>query len=150
MKILYLIGGSGFIGKNLVDTLEAKYKIYVFDKYIDLNFFKSHPKVKTAQINLENEQIPIDFPSPDYIINLASIVTAERELSLFDVLITSNLKVLLNLYHRFKDDSNLKLFIQFGSSEEYGTEYSPFEETMRERPCSPYALIKQLVERVFL
>lgn len=144
MKTLYLIGGSGFIGKNLIDGLEKKYQIYVIDKYIDTVFFSSHPEVKTIQIDLENEQVPVDLPSPNYIINLASIVTAERDFSLFDTLIASNLKVLLNLYHRFKDDNNLKLFVQFGSSEEYGTEHSPFVETMREVPCSPYALVKQL------
>ncbi len=56
----------------------------------------------------------------------------------------SYLKILLNLFNRFKDDTNLKLFIQFGSSEEYGSVNSPFCESMRENPSSPYALIKQL------
>jgi len=65
-------------------------------------------------------------------------------MGLFDSMIASNLKVLLNLYERFKDDKHLKLFIQFGSSEEYGNDGSPFVETMREEPNSPYALVKQL------
>ena len=114
------------------------------DKYIDETFFSQHPQVKTLKIELDKEQIPASVDSPDYIINLAAIVTAERDLSLFDGMISSNLKVLLNLYERFKDDSRLKLFIQFGSSEEYGNDGSPFEETMREVPNSPYALVKQL------
>ncbi|MHC8501877.1 NAD-dependent epimerase/dehydratase family protein, partial [Bacteroides hominis] len=75
---------------------------------------------------------------------LASIVTAERNMSLFDELISSNLKILLNLYERFKEESLLKLFVQFGSSEEYGSEQSPFREEDRECPNSPYALVKQL------
>uniref|UniRef100_UPI00189FC745 NAD-dependent epimerase/dehydratase family protein n=1 Tax=Bacteroides cellulosilyticus TaxID=246787 RepID=UPI00189FC745 len=73
-----------------------------------------------------------------------SIVTAERDLSLFDGLISSNLKILLNLFERFKKDDGLRLFIQFGSSEEYGSEGSPFKEENREYPNSPYALVKQL------
>jgi nucleoside-diphosphate-sugar epimerase len=141
---LFLIGGSGFIGKNLVRCLHDKYAISVYDKFIDEAYFAGYPDVKTSLIELDKDRIPTDVDTPDYIVNLASIVTAERDLTLFDSMIASNLKVLLNLYERFKEDAKLKLFIQFGSSEEYGNEGSPFEETMREEPGSPYALVKQL------
>lgn len=144
MESLYLIGGSGFIGKNIVRCLSSKYQISVFDKYIDESFFSKYQNVNTYHIELDKESIPEDIPTPDYIINLASIVTAERDLSLFDGMIASNLKVLLNMFERFKDKVKLKLLIQFGSSEEYGNEGSPFEETIREEPNSPYALVKQL------
>ncbi len=144
MDTIYLVGGSGFIGKNLVEYLSANYHIVVIDKYIDDEFFKSHPSVEMLKMDLVNNKIPSSYMSPDFIINLASIVTAERDLSLFDGLISSNLKVLLNLFERYKEDKHLKLFIQFGSSEEYGSEGSPFVETMREVPNSPYALVKQL------
>lgn len=144
MEKIYIIGGSGFIGKNLVEYFLPLYDITVIDKYIDEQFFSNYPQVKRLRMDLVEEKIPQEYETPDYIINLASIVTAERDFGLFDGLITSNLKVLLNLYERFKDEKNLKLFIQFGSSEEYGNEGSPFRETMRESPNSPYALVKQL------
>lgn len=144
MKTLYLVGGSGFIGKNLVDSLEKDYSITVFDKYIDESFFVKKPLVKIVCMNLVEDEIPQEYPTPDYIVNLASIVTAERDMSLFDGLISSNLKILLNLYNRFKGNAGLQLFIQFGSSEEYGNVQSPFVETQREEPNSPYALVKQL------
>ena len=54
------------------------------------------------------------------------------------------MKILLNLYERFKGDDKLRLFVQFGSSEEYGSVGSPFKEENREHPNSPYALVKQL------
>lgn len=101
-------------------------------------------------MDLATEKISDCYATPDYIINLASIVTAERNLSLFDELISSNLKVLLNLFERFKEDKTLKLFIQFGSSEEYGSEGSPFKEDNREKPNSPYVLIKQLTTNTAL
>lgn len=143
-ECLFLIGGSGFIGKNLVRCLHGRYAISVYDKFIDEEYFSQYPDVKTNLIELDKNKIDEDVEVPDYIINLASIVTAERDLSLFDTMIASNLKVLLNLYERFKGEDKLKIFIQFGSSEEYGNEGSPFEETMREEPGSPYALVKQL------
>lgn len=144
MEKVFLIGGSGFIGKNLVNQFRQNYEVHVIDKFIDEKFFSERPEVNTLKLDLVEDQVPCDYPSPEYIINLASIVTAERNFALFDGLISSNLKVLLNLYERFKNDKNLKLFIQFGSSEEYGNEGSPFKETMRECPNSPYALVKQL------
>lgn len=141
---LFLIGGSGFIGKNLVRCLHEQYSISVYDKFIDKEFFSHYPDVKTDLIELDKYKIEEGIGAPDFIINLASIVTAERDLKLFDSMIASNLKVLLNLYERFKDETKLKFFIQFGSSEEYGNDGFPFVETMREEPNSPYALVKQL------
>ena len=144
MERLFLIGGSGFIGKNLVRCLHEQYVISVYDKFIDKEYFSHYPDVKTSLIELDKDKIEEGVEAPNYIVNLASIVTAERDLSLFDSMIASNLKVLLNLYERFMDEAKLKLFIQFGSSEEYGNDGSPFVETMREEPNSPYALVKQL------
>jgi len=144
MKSLYLIGGSGFVGKNLARYLYNDYQITIFDKFIDIDFFSTFPSIETCYLDLSEKQIPESYPTPDYLINLASIVTAERDLSLFDKLISSNIKILLNLFNRFKEDKALNLFIQFGSSEEYGNKQPPFTEDMREQPNSPYALVKQL------
>ena len=147
---LYIIGGSGFVGKNMIRCLHEKYAISVFDKYIDKEYFANYPNVVCRKIELDKEQIAQEVATPNYIINLASIVTAERDLSLFDAMIQSNLKVLLNLYQRFKEDRSLKLFIQFGSGEEYGEIESPFVESEREAPNSPYALVKQLTTNTAL
>lgn len=150
MRTLYIIGGSGFVGKNMVRCYYNEFNIIVVDKYIDNNFFSDYPNVDLIQLDLVDNQLPERISAPDYIINLASIVTAERDMNLFDGLISTNLKILLNLYNRFKDEKNLKLFVQFGSSEEYGNAASPFAETTREQPNSPYALVKQLTTNTTL
>lgn len=147
---VYLIGGSGFIGRHLAATLSREYTVTVFDRYIDNGFFQEYPEISTVRLDLVDDKIPDDYPCPDFIVNLASVVTAERDLSLFDLLIATNLRILLNLFDRFKDDGQLKMFIQFGSSEEYGSEGSPFRESMREQPNSPYALVKQLTTNTAL
>lgn len=144
MERIFLIGGSGFIGKNFVDIFDSKYEIHVIDKFIDEEFFRVHPSVKTLKMDLVDDVIPDDYVSPDYIINLASIINTSDDITIFDQLISSNLKVLINLYTRYKDDKNLKLFVQFGSSEEYGNIEVPFKESVREEPTTPYALVKQL------
>ncbi len=56
----------------------------------------------------------------------------------------------LDGYMLLKNDERLKLFIQFGRSEEYDNNGSPFVETMREEPNSPYALVKQLTTNTAL
>lgn len=144
---LYIIGGSGFIGKNMVRCLYHHYDIYVFDKHIDTAYFFQYPDVKLYPIELAIEKIPTTIETPDYIINLASIVTAERDLSLFEPMIQANLKVLLNLFDRFNGEKRLKLFVQFGSCEEYGDAPSPYTENLQEQPNSPYALVKLLTTR---
>ncbi len=144
MKRLFLIGGSGFIGKNIVENLYRDYDIVVFDRFIDKEYFEQYTMVEKYEINLIEDSIDKNIEPPDYIINLASIVTADRDLDLFDDMISTNLKILMNLYKRFKDCKTLKLFIQFGTSEEYGCVPSPYKENMREYPDSPYALVKQL------
>lgn len=146
---LFIIGGSGFIGKNMVRCLYGKYQISVFDKFIDSEYFAYYPEVRCYCIELDKDQIDVSIESPDYMINLASIVTSERDIGLFDSMIQSNLKVLLNLYLRFKD-SRIKLFVQFGSSEEYGNVANPYDESIRESPNSPYALVKQLTTNTAL
>lgn len=144
MERLFLIGGSGFIGKNFVDVFDKEYEIFVFDRFIDEDFF-SHYNAQTCRIDLVSDAIPDCYPSPDYIVNLSSIVNTSDDLTLFDQLISSNLKVLLNLYEQYKTCETLKLFVQFGSSEEYGVVATPFREETREEPSTPYALVKQLV-----
>ncbi|SLM11123.1 NAD-dependent epimerase/dehydratase [uncultured spirochete] len=150
MDKLLIVGGFGFIGKNLVEYLYEKYNIVIIDKKIDKEFFiKFKKELKFYQYDFITEEMfklhkIIEKENPNYIINLISIVTTERNLEIFEEMIKINLNVLLKLFNCSKKLSSLKLFIQFGSGEEYGNILPPFKETDRENPNSPYALAKQL------
>ena len=62
-KQVFLIGGSGFIGKNLAVYLsEKEYAVTVFDKYIDKEFFLQYPSIQTYQLDLVEDKIPADLP----------------------------------------------------------------------------------------
>lgn len=143
-ELVYILGGSGFIGKHLSSYLMQDYEVVVFDQWIDTAFFAAKPLITTHSMDLIDSKIPDGLPVPAFIINLASpLVTASREIESLDAMTADNLKILLNLYHRFHDESKLKLVLQFGSIEEYGNGDSPFTETQREIPNSTYALLKQ-------
>ena len=140
---VYIIGGSGFIGKHLAIFLSDYYDVTVFDKKIDSNYFLNFPQIKTNELDVVKSKISDSFLTPSYIINLAStLVTASRDIEKFDLVISENVKILLNLFDRFRNQSALKLLIQFGSIEEYGNGASPYIETQREMPNSVYALMK--------
>ena len=63
MERLFLIGGSGFIGKNLVRNLYGKYDITVFDKYLDKEYFANYSDVRLFPIELDKDRISEKEPS---------------------------------------------------------------------------------------
>ncbi|MEA4935672.1 MAG: NAD(P)-dependent oxidoreductase [Paludibacter sp.] len=143
-ELVYILGGSGFIGKHLSSYLMQDYQVVVFDQWIDAAFFAQKPLITTHSMDLIASKIPDELPVPTFIINLASpLVTASREVDYLDKMTADNLKILLNLFNRFHDKPKLKLMLQFGSIEEYGNGDAPFSETQREMPNSTYALLKQ-------
>lgn len=95
MKVL-IFGGFGFVGKNLIEELTGEYEIIVIDKNIDENFAQRITNMKWYKFDFssqkELEKI-ISKEKPEYIINLISYVTSERELNLFPKMIEDNLNI---------------------------------------------------------
>ncbi|MCF7939496.1 MAG: NAD-dependent epimerase/dehydratase family protein, partial [Spirochaetales bacterium] len=136
------------------ELLHETYNIVAVDKKIDRHFYGLYQDVLSYELDISEfdsvKQLVDDNP-PDYVVNLVSVVSAARDLSMFSSLIDTNLNVLITLYEALKECEGLKLFIQFGSAEEYGSSSNvPFKEGNREYPDSPYALIKQLTSNTAL
>lgn len=146
MKVI-IFGGFGFIGKNLYDFLKDKLDVVLIDKYIDEAFLKINKNIKYYKYNFSDLNLLKEIlknENPDYIINLISYVTAERELGLFPKMIESNLNIFLKIYESSKGLKDLKIILQFGSGEEYGNIQASFKEIDKEFPMSPYAVAKQI------
>jgi nucleoside-diphosphate-sugar epimerase len=153
MEKILLIGGFGFIGKNLIEQLSGEYEIHVIGRRLDSDFMSMYPNIKFHKyVFMSDEGIAdvVALINPDYIINLVSIVTASRNMKQYKEMIDMNINVLLELYEATKSIKQLKLFLQFGSGEEYGNIEAPYRETDREFPSSPYALSKQLTTNTAL
>ncbi|MDD4969927.1 MAG: NAD-dependent epimerase/dehydratase family protein [Paludibacter sp.] len=148
---VYIIGGSGFIGKHISVFLSEYYDVIIFDKIIDRDYFTLYPTIKCYELDVVTNLIPPAFETPSFILNLAStLVTATRELKDLDQVISENVKIVMNLYDRFHNQNTLKLFIQFGSIEEYGNGQSPYVEEQREIPNSTYGILKQTTSNLAL
>lgn len=144
MEQVFLIGGSGFIGKHIVQKWYHQYDLVVIDRYIDEAFFVNYPDVVCYKWDITKEIIPNEWGNPQYVINLAStMVTADRDLSNVGTLIKDNLDIISRLYERLKWNKELRLLVQFGTIEEYGPTCPPLCEVMREYPNSAYSLMKQ-------
>lgn len=153
MEKILLIGGFGFIGKNLIEQLYGEYKIHVIGRRLDSDFMGMYPNIEFHKyIFMSDEGIAdvVDLINPDYIINLVSVVTASRNMKQYKEMVEINVNVLLELFEATKNIKQLKLFLQFGSGEEYGNIEAPYRETDREYPSSPYALSKQLTTNTAL
>lgn len=123
MESIALIGGSGFVGKNLCKGLRGKFQISVIDQKLDAPFFSQMSDVRAYEVDIaESDGLGniLQDIAPTIVVNLASLVTAERDLMLFDRMVSINLKIMLKMYDALRSRKDLRLFVQFGSAEEYG------------------------------
>jgi len=142
-KKILITGSNGFVGRNLVEKL-SEYDCYVYgigvedtNKNQGINYYKcditNHNNLKKIILDIK----------PNYVFNLAAIVTAARDYSLTGKMIDLHIKTLFNFYEILKEEDFLDLFINFGSTEEYGDyDGKAFKEDFFEKSNSPYAATK--------
>jgi len=78
---------------------------------------------------------------PDIIFHLAGYVNPNRDLAYLNKMIDINLKATVNLLNSL-NDLDYYLFINTGTSEEYGNNQAPFHERQKLNPVSPYSASK--------
>jgi UDP-apiose/xylose synthase len=173
MKIL-LLGGSGFIGSHMVDTLltDTLHEIWVYDLYEEkLKHSLSHPRLNMILGDIRDERARVEelIRTSDLVIDLIAYANPslyiEIPLEVFQLNFTENLAIVeFCVKHR-------KRLIQFSTCEVYGKtavsllnsklpdpenpSYATFHEDTTPMILGPinkhrwiYANAKQLLERI--
>ena len=140
MKKILIVGGTGFLGYHVSKALLKKYKI--------VSLSSSNPKKKRylkkvnylkADISKEVslKKISKHLTNINYVINFGGYVDHQNKKKVYE----SHYKGLKNLV-RFFLKKNIDIFLQIGSSMEYGKKKSPQTETTFSKPLSHYGNAK--------
>lgn len=155
MKIVFVFGGSGFIGTNLVSLLLKKnFKVV----NIDMQSYASVPEkfkdyknkknyiFKKININKFNqiEKLYLKY-KPKFIFNLAAMSHVDRSIDNPRRTIENNVISTLNLLEIIrlnKKNENFKRFIHLSTDEVYGDVSKSSKEKDSLEPSSPYSSSK--------
>ena len=137
-KKVIIFGGSGFIGINLIKKLKKnKFNItYVSRNKIKKKDIQSKARYICCDVSKKRSLKKIKFDY-DYIINLSGNIDHKNKLQT----IKTHYLGCKNLVDYFQK-KKFKLFIQIGSSLEYGNLNSPHIESSRANASSAYGLSK--------
>lgn len=145
-----IIGGAGFIGKNLTDFfIEEDYIVTVLGRNIDSSKFQNS-NIIPIQVDInENDKLLNSVQSCETIIWLvsASVPSTNSESLVHDFNI--NINPLIKFLERTNELPNFKKFVYLSSGGTiYGDllENKPFDEDSSKRPISAYGLSKIVAE----
>ena len=142
-----ITGAGGFIGSHLARRLVGE------DAQVQIILKKDEPTWRLDDIldRLDVSETDIsDLPSlqsilspfnPQVIFHLAALVDVSRSWDLIVPMINTNLLGTVNLLTALKR-SQVEIFVNTSSSEEYGDAPAPCSEDQRESPLSPYSFSK--------
>lgn len=141
-KKILIVGGTGFLGQNIATFLNKKgYQIYC----LSLNKIKKKKKISGIEYfvcnltNLNQLRKKIFFKNNfDYVFNFAGNIDHSNKKNTFDV----HYRGFKNLIKVFSKLKKIKLFLQVGTSLEYGNLKSPQLEKKKCNPISNYGKAK--------
>ena len=141
---LLIVGGSGFIGRNLsIKSLSQDFNTTVIS-LTKIDFDNEIPRVNYIQVDITNaNQLRAQLSKKifHYVINLSGYIDHSTFLNGGVKVMSTHFGGVQNLLEVL-DWSQLRRFVQIGSSDEYGSVPAPQNENIRESPISPYSLAK--------
>lgn len=145
-KVL-VIGGTGFIGQHFItEALKKGYFVTSISKYQSSGI--SHDNVTYLNCDISDRDSLsscLKEKNFEYVINFGSYIDHSGFSSGGLEVFNSITKGGINLANHFKD-KELRLFLNVGSSDEYGSNSSPQNEDMPTDAFSPYSLAKVFVD----
>ena len=140
---MLIIGGTGFIGYHLIKFCISKYNISSISLTRPVGN-KRIKKVKYIECDISNKKsiekkIKDNF---DIVINLGGYINHKNQ----NLTLKTHYKGCKNLVEFFKN-KKIKVFIQIGSSSEYGKKSSPHNEDLKGNPSTIYGKSKLLASK---
>lgn len=151
MTKILITGASGFIGKNLIRSLEQnenKFEIHAISRSKDVILNNIENLHYVDLVNFENvKKIIVDI-NPNIIIHLAYSKNRVEQNSILDQNYNLNLHISSNIIKISRLLKSLEKFIFFGSCDEYGIQKNPYKEDLLEQPLTSYGLSKLSITKV--
>ncbi len=144
IETMLIVGGTGFIGSHLASLSKKRgFRTIVLSFHMpcDNDRIVGVDYVQADIANITDLKNKLKEPSIDYVINLGGYIDHSVFLNGGREVIDIHFNGVVNLIEVL-DWSQLKRFVQIGSSDEYGNQSAPQEEGMSAYPISPYSFGK--------
>lgn len=141
----FVTGATGFLGSCLVRQLvsqEKQVSVVVRDRKLNWRLEDIADQLRIFECDLQDPKLQhiVDDVKPDYIFHFAAYGALSSQ-SDAERMIDVNIKGTMNLLHAVKQNA-FTLFINTGSSAEYGINNHPMKESDVLEPINDYGVVK--------